>query len=30
MSSKQEKAIKYIEQGSEIEILSENEFTRSL
>ncbi|MGK0414584.1 MAG: DNA polymerase-3 subunit epsilon [Polaribacter sp.] len=30
MSSKQEKAIKYIEQGAEIEILSENEFTRNL
>ncbi len=30
MSSKQEKAIKYIEQGSDIEILSENDFTRNV
>ncbi|MDQ1770542.1 DNA polymerase III [Labilibaculum sp. A4] len=30
MSNKQEKAIKYIEQGSDIEILSENEFTRNI
>jgi len=30
MSNKQEKAIKYIDLGSEIEILSENEFTRNI
>lgn len=30
MSNKQETAIKYIEKGSEIEILSENDFTRNI
>lgn len=30
MSNKQETAIKYIEKGSEIEILSENDFTRNV